>query len=260
MMFKWLTLTKRRSDALSDGIASVRDSVVAVLRIHPVQATVDPVSPAAPRQFQVAMVGTAWCIVENRYFVTAHHIFNDEQPRDHADRFYIFTVPQNGPVAYHTPVMAFPLEDHQSDFAILEIPQPTGPAPPIPASPVTFRRPRDGEHVLTYGFPAPVIARGNLDQNGNWGGGEFFLKGHANEGIVSGQFEIDGHVLYELNVGWYNGESGGPILSLDPVACFAVMQRYRRVQTRDGVVPGPRQGRALTAIESHLRNLGACVL
>ncbi|MCJ7616076.1 MAG: hypothetical protein MUO43_06015, partial [Desulfobacterales bacterium] len=94
----------------------------------------------------------------------------------------------------------------------------------------------------------------------NWLGGNLFLKGHANEGIISGQFEIQGRLIYELNVGWYQGESGGPIVSLDPIAAFSIMQQYRKVSTEHGVVAGPHQGRALNLIENSLRQLGANII
>jgi hypothetical protein len=83
------------------------------------------------------------------------------------------------------------------------------------------------------------------------------LKSHANEGIISGQFEINSQRIYELNVGWYQGESGGPIFSLDPIAAFSIMQGYRNVNTQHGIVPGPHQGKNLSLIADSLSEFGA---
>src|SRR2546430_13943467 len=95
-----------------------------------------------------------------------HHVFDDGKARNPSDKFYAFVVPDNGPVAYHAPVVAVPFEDPVIDMAILEV------APPasyrLSAVPVTFARPRDGSHVLTYGFPSPTIAAASVDQDGNW--------------------------------------------------------------------------------------------
>ena len=259
-MLQWFRRRVSRRSEIASVIAAVRDAVVAILRIHPLPLDSEPSAPASVPQFQVSLVGTAWCIVENRFLVTAYHVFNNGAARDPNDRFYVFAVPQNGPAAYPTVVTGFPIEDSNTDMAVLEIARPLPPAPHLPAVPITFERQLDGQSVVTYGFPSPVIATVSVDPNGNWIGGDFFLKGHANEGIVSGQFETGGQLFYELNVGWYNGESGGPIFTLVPIAVFAVMQQYRNIQTQHGIVPGPRQARAITVIESKLRSIGARVV
>ena len=63
--------------------------------------------------------------------------------------------------------------------------------------------------------------------------------------------------IYELNVTWHNGESGGPIVALgDSPAAFSLMQQYRNVQTPLGVMPGPRRGVALSAVRADLAGLG----
>ena len=231
-------------------IASIRDAVCAVLRIHPLQGG----------QVHTSMVGTAWCIIENRYLVTAHHIFNGGQRRDPDDRFFVFSAPQNGPQVFHAPVVSFTLEDPFNDMAIIEINPSGNQSFSISSVPITYRSHQDGEKVLTFGFPSPKVSQSKIDQNLNWLGGNLFLKGHANEGIISGQFEMHGQLIYELNVGWYQGESGGPIFSLDPIAAFSIMQQYRKVSTQHGIVPGPHQGRALNAIENSLRQIGANII
>ncbi len=231
-------------------IATIRNAVCAVLRIHPLQ----------DGRVHTSMVGTAWCIVDNRYLLTVNHIFNGGQQRDPNDRFFIFSVPQNGPQVFHVPVVSFLLEDPSNDMAIVEI-DPSGNRNfSISSVPVTFRPHQDGEKVLTFGFPAPKVSQTQIDQNLNWLGGNLFLKGHANEGIISGQFEIQDQLIYELNVGWYQGESGGPIVSLDPIAAFSIMQQYRKVSTPHGIVPGPHQGRSLNLIENSLQQLGANII
>lgn len=92
-----------------------------------------------------------------------------------------------------------------------------------------------------------------MDPNGNLRGGEFFLKSHANEGIISGQFDVNGIRTYELNIGWHHGESGGPIVRMKPLSAIAIMQRYRNIETPHGTVSGPHQGNSLQAIEDRLR-------
>ena len=231
-------------------IANVRNAVGAILRLHRLPNN----------QINAAIVGTGWCIVENRYLVTAQHVFNNEQPRDANDRFFVFCVPQNGMSAYHAPVVSFPLEDIHNDIAIIEIDASINQSFRLQSVPVTFRKHLDGEKVLTYGFPAPKVFQAQVDNNLNWMGGSLFLKGHANEGIISGQFDLNGQYTYELNVGWFQGESGGPIFSLNPVAVFALMQRYRNVETPHGTVPGPHQGRSVTLIENSLQQMGAAIL
>ena len=88
-------------------------------------------------------------------------------------------------------------------------------------------------------------------------GGQFFLKSHANEGIVAAQYELGGNQMYELNVGWHHGESGGPIAtaSSSPVV-FSLMQHYRNVQSPHGIVAGPHRGVALSCIANELTELG----
>src|SRR2546422_4223768 len=81
-------------------IAAVRDAVCGILRIRPVR-------PGA-HEFQVAFVGTGWCFSPRRYLATAHHVFDDGKARNPSDKFYAFVVPDNGPVAYHAPVVAVP--------------------------------------------------------------------------------------------------------------------------------------------------------
>ncbi len=98
-----------------------------------------------------------------------------------------------------------------------------------------------------------------MDYHGNWAGGKLFLKSHANEGIISAQYKFANAYMYELNVGWHHGESGGPIISIDTLASFALMQQYRNVKTPHGILPGPHRGYSLIAIENQIRDVGATV-
>lgn len=242
------------------GISNIRDSVAAVMKITPVAASdAGTVTTAAPT-FGVAFVGTAWCVVENRYFVTAHHIFNNGQPRNPNDRYILFFVPGNGPMGFHTSVTGFPLEDPSNDMAVIEINTLPPQVDRVPAVSVSCDNPEDGTRVLTYGFPSPQIAAASVDVNGNWSGGQLLLKSHANEGIVAGQYTAGGPQIFELNVGWHHGESGGPIFRIDRAAVFALMQSYRGIQGPHGVYPGPRQGKSMAAIRTTLENLGASIV
>ena len=159
-------------------------------------------------------------------------------------------------------MVGFPLEDAANDLAILEVGPPAAAGQHIPPVPITFGRPPDGTLVLTYGFPSPVIGGAQLAPDGRlFGGGQFFLKGHANEGIVAAQYDIGGGVWqFEFNVAWHHGESGGPIFRADPLAAFALMQQYRNIQTPHGVFPGPHSGRALAVIQPALNAHGATVV
>jgi len=246
---------------LVNALVAACGCVGAVLRIHTSRQAQVKKGKAKPAVFRVNLAGTAWCVVDNRFLVTAYHLFNGGKPRDPSDKFYVFVVPQNGPQAFHFPVIDFPFEDSTLDLAIIEIGPPVTPGIHITASPVTFARQPDGARVFTLGFPAPEITAAKVDPQGNWRGGNFFLKTHANEGIVSAQYDLDGVVFYELNVTWHHGESGGPIFRLDdPVAAFATMQQYRNVQSPHGTVAGPHRGRSLSAIEQTLCRLGARVV
>ena len=239
-----LKFRKRQNGSeLIDAISSIRNSVCAILKIH----------KEAQQAVKVGIVGTGRCIEPKRIVDTAFHIFNNGQPRDPNDKYYALFVPNNGPQAWHTPVVAFHLEDSVRDMAILEIDPVPLQALEIIAIPVTFQDVSDGERVITCGFPAPQIGNANVDQNLNWRGGNLFLKSHANEGIVSGQFDINGIKIYELNIGWHHGESGGPIVCVTPFSAMAIMQRYRNIQTPHGIVMGPHQGNSLRSIQDKLR-------
>lgn len=243
---------------LTAAIPMIRESVAAMLRLHLVKPERVKKGKVTPAKIEAALAGSAFCIVADRYLVTAHHVLKaGQQQRDSNDKFYAFIVPQNGDPAYHFPVISFPLERPDLDLAILEVGPCATAGVGMPAIPVSFVEQADGNRVVTVGFPAPEIAQISLDQQGNYLGGQFFLKSHANEGIVSARYVIGGVQFYELNVGWHHGESGGPIVALtDPPAAFSLMQHYRNIKSPHGVLAGPHRGCALSAVQQELTALG----
>ena len=246
---------------LSSAIQQTGGAVAAILRLQTVTPATGKKGTAKPAKIGGSFAGSAFCIVENRILLTAYHVFNGGKPRDPKDKFYAFIVPQNGPQAYHFPVVGYPFESLDLDMAIIEVGACATAGVKLPALPLTPEAQPDGSRALTIGFPAPEIASLNVDQNGGYIGGRFFLKSHANEGIVSAQYQLDSVEFYELNVGWHHGESGGPIVRLDdPVAAFSLMQHYRNIKGPHGVVAGPHRGRALKAIEQELSSVGASIV
>jgi hypothetical protein len=241
----------------SRAIPAVRESVAAILRIRMTRPETVKKGRVRPAQFQAALGGSAFCVVADRYLVTAFHVLNGGQPRNPADKFYALTVPGNGDPAFHFPVTAFPIERPDLDIAVLEIGPCATAGIHIPAVPVSFAPRQDGARVLTVGFPAPEIVGLNVGPQGDYGGGQFFLKSHANEGIVSARYSLGTTLVYEFNVGWHHGESGGPVAALeDQPAVFTLMQHYRNVQSPHGVVAGPHRGCALSGVQQELTALG----
>jgi hypothetical protein len=242
---------------LKAAIPTLRDSVVAVLRIRMTCPETVKKGKVRPAQFQASLGGSAFCVVADRYVVTAFHMLNGGQPRNTADKFYAFVVPGNGDPAFHFPIVAFPVERADLDIAVLEI----GPCATVgvhlPAIPVSFTPRTDGTRVITVGYPAPEIVGLNVTPQGEYRSGQFFLKSHANEGIVSAKYTFGGVLMYELNVGWHHGESGGPIAALeDQPAVFSLMQHYRNIQSPHGTVAGPHRGCALSSVHQELTVLG----
>jgi len=251
-------------------IAVVRESVAAILRVHqarPERVKKDRVRPA---EYQVSVCGTAFCIVQDRYLVTAYHVLNSGKPRDPQDNFYALVVPGNGNPSFIFPVISYPHERPDIDIAVIEIGACTTSGVQIPSIPVTFTLQTDGSRVITVGFPGPEITGVRLDGQGNFLGGQFLLKSHANEGIVSAQYVLNysnaggktnSVPIYELNVAWHHGESGGPIATLtEPASVFSLMQRYRNIQSPYGIVAGPHFGCALFAFKQELTGLGATIV
>lgn len=240
---------------LTQAIPVVRGSVVAILRLHPA-----PPKKTKKGKIQLGQVkcsfGSGVCIAKNQYLLTAYHVLSDKA-RDPKDRFYAFTVPENGHVAHHFPVVAYPVEKPELDLALLQIGPCATPGVDLPALPVSFAPVPDGTAVVTVGFPAPVISNINIGQDLSYNGGQFFLKSHANEGIVAASYVLNENRMYEVNVGWHHGESGGPIAAVgQEPKVFSLMQHYRNVQSPHGVVAGPHRGLGLDALEGDLAGLG----
>jgi S1-C subfamily serine protease len=241
-------------------IPVVRESVVAILRYRMTRPQIVKKGKTRPAQFNVGW-GSGFCIVANQYIVTAYHVLNGGQPRNVTDKFLAFVVPGNGDSAHHFPVIGFPLELPDLDLAILEIGPCATAGIQLPAIPITFAQQQDGSRVLTVGFPNPEVSSINIDPQGNYVGGQFFLKSHANEGILSAQYQIPPVPVYEFNVGWHHGESGGPVVRLnDPIAAFTIMQQYRNINSPHGIVAGPHRGCALSAIQVDIQRLGAQIV
>jgi len=242
---------------LKVAIPKLRESVAAILKLRMTKPETVKKGKTRPAQFECGW-GSAFSAVSDKYLVTAFHVLNGGKPRDPSAKFYALVVPGNGDPFFTFPVVAFPVERHDLDMAVLEIGTCLTAGIHLPALPVSFAPQADGTEVLTMGFPAPEIAGLNADPQGNFLGGSFFLKSHANEGIVAAQYVLAGNLpVYELNVGWHHGESGGPIATLaDQPVAFSLMQQYRNVQSPHGIFPGPHRGLALSAIRRELEDLG----
>lgn len=245
---------------LAAAIPVVRRSVVAIFRYRLARPETTKKGKLRPAEYKVGW-GSGFCVVSDHYIVTAFHVLSDGQKRNPADRFLAFVVPHNDNPAYYFPVTGFPVERPDLDLGMLEIGECVTAGIRLPAVLVTFAAQQDESRVLTMGFPAPEILKLNIDSQGNYVGGQFFLKSHANEGILSAQYVLGQLQMYEFNVGWHHGESGGPVVCLnDPVAAFTVMQQYRNIRAPHGVVAGPHRGCALSAIRQDLERLGARIL
>jgi hypothetical protein len=245
---------------LISAVPALREALVALFRTHQAHPESVKKGKLQPAKIQGGVVGSGFCVVANQYVVTAHHVLNDGKPRDPQDRFYAFVVSGNADTAYHFPVVGFPCSLPDLDFAILELGPCAMAGITLPAIPVSLAPRPDGTHVVTLGFPSPVSAGFSLDQHGNYAGGQFFLKSHANTGIVSAQYSLGGIRVYELNVGWHHGESGGPIATVeDPPRVFSLMQHYRKVQAPHGIVMGPRRGIDLVGVANELTAIGATI-
>jgi Trypsin-like peptidase domain len=241
---------------LKAAIPKLRDSVAAVLMTRMMKPETVVAGKVEPAQFAFSW-GTGFCVIADRYLVTAFHVLNEGKPRDPTAKLHALVVPGNGASALTFPVVAFPVERQDLDIAVLEIGPCRTPGSHLPPVPVTFAPQADGTEVLTMGFPAPEVGALNMDPQGDFVSGSFFLKSHANEGIVAAQYDFAGRPMYELNVGWLHGESGGPVATAtDQPVVFTLMQHYRNVQGPFGKLPGPRRGVALSAIQQELEGLG----
>ena len=243
--------------SLTIAIPKLRESVAAILRLRMTTPETVKDGKVQPAQFEVGW-GSAFCVASDNYLVTAFHVLNGGKPREPSWKFYALVVPGNDDPFFTFPIVAFPIERQDLDIAVLQIGACSTAGIHLRALPVSFDPKADGTQVLTMGFPAPEIVGLNADSQGNFLGGQFFLKSHANEGMVAAHYVLAGNLpINELNVGWHHGESGGPIATFaDQPVAFSLMQQYRNVQGPHGVLPGPRRGVALSAIRQELEGLG----
>lgn len=229
-------------------VARARDAICAVVRLRRDDAGA----------VRVDVSGTAWAAGSPTTFVTAKHVVN---PRPEGQRWYVVRRTSPASTALEIwPVEEILVEDDDLDVAILRVPASTVRSP----LPLLLDHVEDGTRVLTYGCPSARIQDGVVTARGELRSAHAFLAPFANEGIVSGHYDVSTeespprHLgpLYEFNVSWLNGESGGAVIRVEPFGAFAVMQSYRKIPTPIGDVPGPRRGFGLAALGERLRALG----
>lgn len=231
-----------------EAVARARDAICAVAHVRR--------QPSGAPRLDVA--GTAWAAGTPSTFITASHVVN---PRSPDDRWYVLRRVDAASMDLHIwPVTEIVLDDADLDVAVLRAPAATIEQP----IPLSLEDVPDGTRVLTLGCPSAKIQNGALTAKGELLKARAFLAPFANEGIVSGHYDVSTEeepirrlgTLYEFNVSWLNGESGGAVIRVEPFGAFAVMQSYRRIPTPVGDVPGPRRGFALAALAPQLRELG----
>ena len=245
---------------LISAIPILRESTVAIFKYREVVPAKKENGKFKPAEYKCGW-GSGVCIVKDKYLLTAFHILNGGKPRNPKDKFIAFIVPNNGKRAYRFPIIDFPIEKPDIDIAILEIGAPNVSRISLPSVPITLNAPSDGVEILTIGFPAPEINSINIDPQGNYVSGNFFLKSHANEGILSAKYTLGNVEVFEFNIGWHHGESGGPVTILsDPVKILTVMQQYRNVKSPHGIMAGPHRGCSLVSIKNELKSLGAKII
>ncbi len=242
---------------LEVAIPFVRERVVAVMRLREVGRRNQGEGQPDAVDYNVSF-GSGFCVLDDRYVITACHVLNDDQPPTETDKHFAFVVPANGDQAFHFPVASIPVRRPDLDIAVLELGKCATDGVHVRALPLSPAPQADGVRVLTVGFPAPEVHGLSFDEHGDYVGGQFFLKSHGNEGIVAAHYMLGGLPCYELNVGWHHGESGGPVVTLagDEPAAFSLMQQYRNVQSPHGILPGPHRGLALSVVKQDLEKLG----
>jgi len=101
-------------------VPRLRESVVAVLGLLMTKPQTVKKGKVLHAQFDCTW-GSGFCVTQDKYVVTTHHIFNKGKPRNPATKFYVLTVPGNGDPFYFFPVVSFPVERPALDVAVLEV-------------------------------------------------------------------------------------------------------------------------------------------
>ena len=86
---------------ITQAIPLVRESVVAIMHFQLVRPARKKKGKIRPARFKAAFVGTGFCVVADRFVLTAHHVLKARPKGTLA-----FTVPANGDTAYHFPSLA----------------------------------------------------------------------------------------------------------------------------------------------------------
>jgi hypothetical protein len=231
-----------------EAVAKAREAICAVVRVR----------RGDGGAVHVDVSGSAWAAGSPSTFVTASHVV---RPRPAGQRWYVARRTSPASTALEIwPVAEIALEDADLDVAVLRVPASTVRAP----LPLLLDHVEDGTRVLTFGCPSARIQDAVVSPRGELQGASAFLAPFANEGIVSGHYDVSTedapprHLgpLYEFNVSWLNGESGGAVIRVEPFGAFAVMQSYRKIPTPIGDVPGPRRGFGLAHLRDRLGALG----
>jgi len=259
------TLDVARPDSMHQELVAAtpmtRHATAAILRVRRGKVSAPKKGgKAKPPKYDADIVGSATCIVANKYLLTAHRVLNGGEARQPDDKYYAMIAPDNGTQLFHFPIVSFALESPDLDLAVLEMGPCVNGNKRLVALPLSMREVDDGTSVIAVGYPASPVFELEVDAEGNYLSGSSELKSHVNTGIVSACFpDLRGHPIYEFNFGWLPGQTGGPMVRLGtPRALFALMRDFRPIRTADGsVIPGPYQGISLKPAEAALRQLGA---
>src|ERR1043166_5003042 len=118
-------------------IPKLRESIVAIIKLRRTKVETIEKGKVRPAQFEVGW-GSAFCVVSDKYLLTAFHVLNGGKPRDPSARYYALIVPNNADPFFHFEVVSFPLERPDFDIAVLEIGACSKSGIHLPALPVTF--------------------------------------------------------------------------------------------------------------------------
>src|SRR6266542_6025480 len=103
---------------LTVAIPKLRESIAAILRLRLTRPESVKKGKVRPARFEAGW-GSAFCVVSDKYLVTAFHVLNDGKPREPTTKFYALVVPGNGDPFFYFPVVSFPIERPDIDMAVL---------------------------------------------------------------------------------------------------------------------------------------------